>query len=159
MKLTNIAFKLIFIFMTYFYSVYSRKDFKSYTKSYSISSSYASSEKGGKPKKHFKSEFFEEFRNKEDNKPEEVRQYDEMVKKDNDKSAIYRKEASTNVEKEKKVLGKEVEEKLIENKDELKQVIKKHRNHVKNLLGQKGHHSAYDEFLNERAHRLENKSS
>jgi hypothetical protein len=68
---------------------------------------YSSSSNGEnkEPETHVRSVSTEEYREKEGDKPEEVRKYGELYKRDNDDDGLLKQKASTNVDVEQKLLG------------------------------------------------------
>jgi hypothetical protein len=91
-------------------------DGSSYFSSSSSSMFYSSSSasgKDGKPETHVRSMSTEEYRNKEGDKPMEVRKYGEVYKRDNNEEGDLKKRAGTNVEAERKILGEGIEKKKL----------------------------------------------
>ena len=80
----------------------------SYYSSSSSSMFYSSSSskgKDGKPESHVRSISSEEYRQKAGDKPEVIRKYGEIYKRDNDQEGTLKKRAGTNVEVERNMLG------------------------------------------------------
>ncbi len=95
-----------------------------FSKSSSFSSFSSSSNDGGKPETHFKSMNMEEYRNKQGDKPEQVRKYGEMFSKDNEEPGLLKQKADTNVEEEGLILGNNaVETKVFEDPKEEKEFL------------------------------------
>ena len=89
---------------------------KSFSKSSSFSYSY-SSENGKQPKSRVRKMSTEEYIDKEQGKPAQIRKYGELLKKDNDDPALLKKRAATNVEREGMILGDGKEERLLSDKE------------------------------------------
>jgi hypothetical protein len=99
-------FALLSLFILVLNSLPNEKN-QRFSKSFMVSRSFSSmsSLNGNKPDSHFRSMSTEEYREKDGDKPEEVRKYGEMVKKDNSDPAILKRNASTNIEGEEAILG------------------------------------------------------
>jgi hypothetical protein len=92
------------------------------SESHFFSEVITSSNVNGKPQSHIRKMELEEFRNKDNGRPEKVRKFGQIIKKDNDKKAQVIKKASSNVEEEGLILGNGKEIKTLENNEE-KQLI------------------------------------
>lgn len=88
---------------------------KSFSQSSTTTSSSSSetSNIDGKLKRKVKSSSSEAYVNKESGKPTEVRKFEEVLKKDNEKPAVYKSSASTNVDLEKLLLGNGKKKKIV----------------------------------------------
>jgi hypothetical protein len=96
-----------------------------FSMSSSFSSFSSSSNEGGKPETHFKSMNMEEYRDKQGDKPDQVRKYGEIFSKDNEGPGLLKKKANTNVEEEGLILGNNAEEtKVFEDPKEEKEFLK-----------------------------------
>ncbi len=157
------------IILGLFYICLTKKPKHYYSMSSSFSSFSSSSNEGGKPETHFKSMNTEEYRDKDGDKPEQIRKYGEMFSKDNDKPGVLKQKANTNVEEEGLILGNNSEEtNFVHNPIDEKDFMKdfgfgdfhlemtdsffkdffKESEHDENSL--KMNHGKYDKFLDRR---------
>jgi hypothetical protein len=139
--------------------------FYSSSSSSMLYSSSSSRGKDGKPKSHVRSISSEDYRQKQGDKPEEIRKYNEIYKRDNDQEGIMKKRAGTNVEVERNMLGDATEiQKLdaIREKDYFKDFNTHFHNSSFPALGNElgnfeqmensfKNHGKYGKFLNEKA--------
>ena len=90
------------------------------SESHFYSEVFTSSNLNGKPESHIRKVEFEEFRDKNNDEPEKIRKYGEIIKKDNDSKAEVIKKASSNVEKEGMILSKSKEKTTLDKEEEKK---------------------------------------
>jgi hypothetical protein len=111
---------------------------KPHSSSFFMSSSFSSfsaGKDGEKPHSQVRSMKTEEFRDQDGDRPEKVRKYGEFFSKDNDKPALLKKKANTNVEEEEVILKTSPEESKTLNKSQEQQFFKGFDNSFGNFFG------------------------